>query len=157
MNTIRTTEKGEIYVNDKLQKCYISPKGYLQFNYKKDESKITILYVHRLVALEHVPNPKNLPCVLHIDGDRLNNIPQNLKWVTHKEVIDEAIKRGNLKPKSKGDSYPIPKRVSRSKNGIVREFNSVREAARYHNVSPYAVTLACKGEIKLKSYNWSYM
>lgn len=41
--------------------------------------------VHRLVAEAFLPNPNNLAIVDHIDGDRLNNNIQNLRWVTAQE------------------------------------------------------------------------
>jgi len=36
--------------------------------------------VHRLVADAFLPNPDNLPFVLHIDGNRENNVYTNLMW-----------------------------------------------------------------------------
>ena len=49
-------------------------------------------YVHRLVAqafLEPPPSEKHTE-VNHIDGDRANNRPDNLKWVTPSERIRHA-------------------------------------------------------------------
>lgn len=40
---------------------------------------------HRVVATALIPNPDNKPCVNHIDGDKQNNHPSNLEWVTHSE------------------------------------------------------------------------
>ena len=36
--------------------------------------------VHRLVATAFIPNPDNLPYVLHKDGNRENNDFRNLEW-----------------------------------------------------------------------------
>ena len=38
--------------------------------------------VHRLLALTFIDNPKNLPCVDHIDRNRDNNDIMNLRWVS---------------------------------------------------------------------------
>ncbi len=47
-------------------------------------------YLHRLVALAHVPNPHNLPDVNHIDHNKANNAAVNLEWVTHAENLEKA-------------------------------------------------------------------
>jgi hypothetical protein len=51
-------------------------------------------YVHRLVALTHIPNPNNLPEVNHLDGVRINPIVTNLEWCTRLENITHAIATG---------------------------------------------------------------
>lgn len=43
--------------------------------------------VHRLVAEAFIPNPDNLPWVVHIDGNTINNNVSNLKWAVTKNPV----------------------------------------------------------------------
>ena len=42
-------------------------------------------FLHRLVALAWIPNPEKKDNVCHINDDRTNFLPENLKWGTTKE------------------------------------------------------------------------
>lgn len=50
--------------------------------------------VHRLVAKTFIPNPDNLPMVLHWDDDPLNNLPNNLRWGTREDNVADMIRNG---------------------------------------------------------------
>ena len=80
------TRNGKI-INTRLRAGY---PGYTESinNKQRDVS------VHRKVAETYIPNPNNLPCVNHIDGNKENNHVSNLEWVTHKENSQHASKTG---------------------------------------------------------------
>lgn len=62
--------------------------------------------VHRLVADAFIPNPNNLPCIDHIDGDKTNNNADNLKWCSYRENMNNPITRDKLSKAHMGKSSP---------------------------------------------------
>lgn len=61
---------------------------YCGINYI-DKGKIS-KRVHRLVAEAFIPNPDNLPIVMHKDNNKKNNTVENLKWGTISENTQQA-------------------------------------------------------------------
>lgn len=51
------------------------------------------LQMHRIVAETFLENPQNLPVVHHIDGNKINNKVNNLKWVTFQENTETGTKQ----------------------------------------------------------------
>jgi len=60
--------------------------------------------VHRLVAIQYVENPDNLPEVNHEDGNKENNAWWNLKWCTRGANMQHAHDTGLVKIPSRSDS-----------------------------------------------------
>lgn len=55
--------------------------GYITVELGGQKNKKT-QFLHRLIAETLIPNPHNLECVDHIDGNKVNNHPSNLQWIT---------------------------------------------------------------------------
>lgn len=78
------SNQGEVR-NDKtgrILKPSVRKDGYCQIMLGR---KTVPLYIHRLVAEAFIENPKVLPQVDHIDGNKSNNNVSNLRWVTYSD------------------------------------------------------------------------
>ena len=76
-----------------LRVCLHKDTGYPQVSLWKDGVG-THHYVHRLVALAHIPNPENLPEVNHTNGNRADPRKDNLEWVDSRGNKIHAIETG---------------------------------------------------------------
>jgi hypothetical protein len=139
----------------------VNKNGYLQANLWVKGKQYTRL-VHRMVAEKWLPNPKSLPEVNHIDGNKLNNHAKNLEWVTRSENIRHGIntglipapwkgKQGNVHPKSKsvykcdGCGFPIA------------EYESVRLAAKHTGIHHNLIYDNIKGKLRSAGgFIWKY-
>ena len=90
----RLNNEIKVYSNSKHAKGrelkqYLTPSGYLSVKVNNKSETI-----HSLVAKFYIgERPKNL-CVNHKDGNKLNNMPENLEYVTISENIKHSILNG---------------------------------------------------------------
>lgn len=88
---IKTIAHWQTYINgdkhfykEKIRKPGVGPTGYLSIRLG---SKGREAGVHRFVAEAFVPKIPGKNDVNHIDGDKSNNMANNLEWVNRKENI----------------------------------------------------------------------
>jgi hypothetical protein len=85
------SKDGDIYSNytNKKLKCSSDKNGYLKIRLVNKSGRKT-MFLHRLLAIQFIPNPLNKPFINHIDGNKYNNRLYNLEWCTHKENMKHA-------------------------------------------------------------------
>ncbi len=91
---------------EKIISPCIGANGYWTITYRTNGAKRRCL-VHRLVALAFVPGWFPEATVDHLDGNRLNNHPENLEWVTRSENSKRQNRDGRGVPK--GEKHPSAK------------------------------------------------
>jgi hypothetical protein len=72
-------------------------RGYLQVGLFNGNSVQKKCLVHRLVAEAFLINPHRKPHVNHKDGNKANNLIDNLEWVTGQENMLHAYDSGLVK------------------------------------------------------------
>lgn len=160
-NTIQF-KKGEILTPD------VGRTGYLRVTLFKDGKRNRQL-VHRIVALNHIPNPdpiKNTE-VEHKDTHRDNNCIWNLEWVDHiknsgnpktREHISKAL---NGKPKYVPLNATSSKPVNQyTKDGkYITSYPSATEASRITGIGNSIITDCCRHRphcLTAGGYKWEY-
>ena len=71
--------------------------GRLRVYLRDSEGNRKCESLHRLVAKTFLPNPDNLPVVMHLDNDPKNDHVSNLKWGTPEENMAQAVREGRMK------------------------------------------------------------
>lgn len=111
------------------------------------QGKRSCLKVHILMAKQFVPNPNNLPCVNHKDGNIKNWQKDNLEWCTFSENMKHSYETG-IRKGSKGPSITINELDQNGK--IINTFSSIKKLSEVLEIDRGIVgEKICNGELIL--------
>lgn len=131
---------------EKLLKGNITKKGYVRISFHIRPKPTYQMFLHRLVALAFIPNPKNYTEINHIDGNKQNNDANNLEWCTpkynswHKFHIlgyrpsEECKAKLSSNKKGKKLSKKTREAISKGHIGLKRSAESVTKTAKAHEI-----------------------
>lgn len=147
---------------DVILKQNVSKHGYSMVSMYKD-GKSHLKSVHRLVAIEFIPNNNHDKWqVNHKDGNKLNNYYSNLEWSTAKENIKHAYDIGlknNLTLINNGKKNSIKvEQIDIVTEETIRIHDSIREASRYVDGDASHILRCCRGVKKSGyGYKWRFL
>ncbi len=125
---------GKIYTPTPRE--YKTTKGsYLYVSVITDEFTPVIKPVHRLVCLAFHGKPDVTDCNVepnHIDGDKHNNRPSNLEWLTHRNNVQHAYNTGLT---TQGIRIKVHDVISKK----THEFNTLSHCSRVLGVSRFSL------------------
>lgn len=112
------SDKGNVKGPRGIMKTRPNSRGYMIVGLRNKTDKQKIFSVHRLVAEHFIDKPDNKNYVNHIDGNKSNNVKDNLEWVTQSENQIHAYEN-NLQMKT-------PEQVERMRNFAKEKRRPVR-------------------------------
>lgn len=126
--------------------------GYLVVTLYKDGNRKNFK-IHRLVAETFISNPKNLPQVNHIDGNKQNNRIDNLEWCTASENTIHAHKSGL----ANSDNQKIKVNQYDLSGNFIRKWDGIVDIERNLNIDKSSIVKVCKHKRnQAGGYIWAY-
>lgn len=106
--------------------------------------------VHRLVAQAFCPRSENDTKVMHIDGNSLNNVHTNLKWISYDELYTSI----RNKYKDRYGAAPGRRIICVDTH---EAFISIKAAAMHYNISYTTLRIALSQHRKCKGMLFKYI
>lgn len=140
-------------IRGRILKSTTERNGYLGVSLYNGSGKKKKFLVHRLVCEAFHENPKNKPCVNHIDENRANNDASNLEWCTYAENNNHGTRPARM---VKALSKPVGQYTL---DGLLfKVWQSTNEVERQLGFSQGNISLATRGKRKTAyGYVWKYI
>ena len=140
---------GNVYslINNVQLKGVNNGNGYLRVKLNE-----RLFYIHRLVAMAFIPNPKCYKEINHKDENKLNNNADNLEWCSHKYNMKFGTRNKRTIDNTKKSV------IQYTMSGkYVCSYNSIVEAAGKMSISKGNIVSVLKGNRKSAGgYKWKY-
>ena len=139
-------------LSNRLLKPKIDRYGYKVIGLTLN-GKTKHITIHRLVAINFIHNPNNLPVVNHIDENKLNNNVNNLEWTTVKDNDNHGtrnIRMANTKKKNPIAQYDL-------NMNLIAIHLGIKDAQRDTGVNRNSIRDVCRGNrSNAGGYVWRY-
>ncbi len=150
IHSLERTKKGRFNNIAKEKGCTkknsLATIGYRHVNLYKD-GKYKTLYVHRILAETFLPNPNNYKYINHLDGNKDNNLLDNLEWCTQQENIRHAFKINLI---------PCRKKVICLETGIVYDIATDAGRKLFGKATAQAGISACARGVRRIAYGYHW-
>lgn len=146
------TKDGRVWskCSQKWLSSFKNSRSYLHVNLCNRGRKMCA--IHRLVLEAFIgPCPKGMEC-RHLDGDKQNNKLDNLKWGTHSENQQDAVKHGTHYTLGRcGEQHPQSKLSNRDRRLIIYQYStglfSYSELGRIYNIGRRTISRLVNGKL----------
>lgn len=136
------TADGRCYNNrtNKFLKGQVGKNGYLSYYLTLPNGKKKRVYAHRLVAFNFLKQIQNKTEINHKDGNKLNNLVDNLEWVTPAENQQHALE---LELRHFNHIFCFNKNKE-----LIAEYKNITEAAKAAQISKTLIQQEIHKDIK---------